>query len=632
MPLSPRNASYAISVRLDAKTHRLAGRERVTWQNLTVDTVSDARFHLYLNAFSNNRSVFMRESGGQLRSIGFDEESWGYCKITSIIQMDPSAPGGKAALAQTFPGEDRTVMRVTLPQPVPPGGETVFEIVFESQLPGVFARSGFDGDFHMVGQWFPKLGVYQEGRGWNCHAYHANSEFFADFGVYDVEITTPKRFVVGATGVEWAKVEKGGEVTRRYHAEDIHDFAWTACPDFVEVKDRWERAGHRVDLRFLMLPGNLPQQPRYARALKAALDWTADHLSPFPYPVFTVVDPASAGAAGMEYPTLVTAGTIPGMPRSTLWPELVVAHEFSHNYFCGMSASNEFEEAWLDEGFTSYCEMRIMESMFGKERSSLDGLFGWSVSNEATQRMTYTGLPDLDPMVKKSWEYKGNGSYSAISYSKSALVLRTLENQLGRPAFDRALKEYFRRTKFTHPTTDDFERIFPEAVGRDLQPMLHGLLYGTSTVDFEVASARTWRVPKDRGYFEKGEKMVLVGAAGEDKNKKGGTAKPPPADFISEVTIHRKGDLILPVEVKLTFENGSTRLEKWNGMERWKKFRYTGSRVVKVEVDPEGKVPLDLCRLNNGWQAKQDALPARSLVNRMRILVQGVLVVLLNVL
>lgn len=625
-PLSPRIANYAIGVRLDAKSHRLAGRERIVWRNTTNDTVSEAWFHLYLNAFSNNQTQFMRESGGQLRQIQFDQESWGYCQVGSISQEVPGTPGS-AALVQQFPGEDRTVMKVALASPVPPGGTAVFDVVFDCQLPRVFARSGYEHDFHMVGQWFPKLGVYEEGRGWNCHPYHFNSEFFADFGVYDVDITAPRGFVLGASGIEWAKAEKAGEVTHRFHAEDIHDFSWAACPRFIEVKDRWDKAGRHVELRFLMLPGNLPQEWRYARALKASLDWTAEHLAPYPYPTFTVVDPAAPGAAGMEYPALVTGGIHPAIPRALPLPELIVAHEFAHNYFYGISASNEFEEAWLDEGITSYCEMRILEAMFGKDRSNLAGLLGWNASSEAMQRASYLALPDLDPMVRKSWEYIGNGSYSTISYAKSALVLRTLENLLGRAVFDKALKGFFRRVRFTHTTTGDFERIFPEEAGRNLQPLLHTLLFGTDTVDYEVLSVRTQPVSRDRGYFERAGKMVLEGGS-EGKGKK---KKPETPAFRSVVNLHRKGDLALPVEVKVTFENGGIRMETWDGADRWKKFRYTGSPVIKVEVDPEGKVPLDLVRLNNGWQADPNPLPARSLVARARVVVQGILVALLNV-
>lgn len=648
-PLSPRIVRCAIHVKLDPKTHKLAGRERVIWRNTTADTVSEAKFHLYLNAFANDRTVFMRESHGWHRDFGAKDASYGYCRVTSIALVDPDG-GTPLPLNPEYPGEDRTVMRVALPRPVPPGGEASFDVVFDDLLPSVFARSGWEGDYYMVGQWFPKLGVYQEGRGWNCHPYHLNSEFFADFAVYDVDITTPARFVVGATGVEWGRSAKGGEVTRRYHAEDIHDFAWTAYPGFVEVKDRWKRAGAKVDIRLLMLPGDLAHAPRYARALKAALDWTADHLVPFPYPNFTVVDPGLNGSAGMEYPTLVTAGTHPAIPPSLVMPELVIVHEFAHNYFQGMSANNEFEEAWLDEGFASYLEMRILEAMYGKDRSYLAGFLGWNASSEGMQRATYLQMPDTDPVVKASWAYSGNGSYGVISYAKSALVLRTLEGLVGRSTFDRILKAFFDRVQFTHTTTADFEAAFHAGAGPEWDSLLRSLLVSTATVDYEVVSVRNSKAKARAGYFEEGGKWTLLEP---DKPAEDGGVRPPKKSganpgvaehgpkasktpkertTLSEVKVGRIGDLVIPVQVKVTFEGGVTRTEVWDGRGRWKRYTYTGPEVVRVEVDPGGKIPLDLDRLNNGWVAKPDPLPARSLVTRMRILVQGAMVALLNIL
>lgn len=620
-PLSPRNASYAISVRLDAEKHQLRGRERVTWRNTSADTVPDARFHLYLNAFANSRSVFMRESAGQHRQFGFDGGGWGYCKVLSIALVDPTAPGGRVPLARTYPGEDMTVMRVALPRPVPPGGEATFEVEFEDQLPEAFARSGFVGDFHMVGQWFPKLGVYEGGRGWNCHPYHLNSEFFADFGVYDVEITVPRGFVVGATGVEWDRAEKGGLTTFRYRAEDVHDFAWAACPRFVEVGDSWVRNGRSVAIRYLMLPGNLGHAPRYAAALKAAMDWTADHLEPFPYPAFTVVDPGMTGAAGMEYPTLITAGTHPIVPGGARIPEMVVVHEFAHNYFYGICASNEFEEAWLDEGFTSYCEVRILEAMYGKRGSMLDGLAGWHLSSEAQERMGYIGDPSSDPVALPSWKYRGWSSYSAMSYAKPALMLRTIENMLGTEPFDRRLRSYYRSARFRHPTEEDFLRAFEGAPGRDMAPLLNALLHTTATVDFQAMAVRTNPLVADRGWFERGGRWSL----GEGRKPKGeGGPATRVGKSLSVVTVRRNGELVLPVEIRVTFEGGASRTELWDGDGRWTRFTYRGPAVVKVEVDPEGKIPLDLERINNGWQKEPDPSATRALSARARIFFQAV--------
>lgn len=177
---------YEIQVSLDPTLKRLTGRQRLTWRNPSDDSVNDLWFHLYLNAFKNNRSTFFKESGGQLRDDEMEQDGWGWIDVTSLKLAD----GADLTSAMRFEHpddnnvEDQTVMRVALPSPVPPGGSITLDVTFEAQLPVVFARTGYKRDFYLVAQWYPKLGVYEpagmRGRtagGWNCHQFHANSEF-----------------------------------------------------------------------------------------------------------------------------------------------------------------------------------------------------------------------------------------------------------------------------------------------------------------------------------------------------------------------------------------------------------------------------------------------------------------------
>lgn len=624
-PMSPRNASYGISVKLDAAAHTIKGEETIRWKNLTRDTVADAWLHLYLNAFANNESLFMRESEGQHRQFDFDYKSWGYCRVTAIAQVLPD--GTKAPLKQLFPGpgQDRTVMRVELADAVPPGGETSFEVAFEDQLPKVFARSGYAGTFNMVGQWFPKLGVYEEGKGWNCHPYHVNSEFFSDFGVYDVAVTVPKEYVVGATGVLWSEAGNGKDKTLRFHAEDVHDFAWTASPDFLDESQEWKG----VRIRVLMQPGNRADMPRYFEAEKKSLEWFEKKLWKYPYSQITIVDPAAGGegAGGMEYPTLFTAGTSPFLPKGILFPEMVVVHEFGHNYWYGMSASNEFEEAWLDEGITSYYEMRIMDDWFGPDRSFVNGFFGWHFGDGQVQKMQYIAFPDLTPIVLESWKYPNGASYAVTEYSKSALVLKTLEGILGRDKMDEAMKVFFSRVKFTHPTTQDFVQILSEVTGRDLGPLMKSLLNGTGTVDFKVARVKSTFSGKIKGYdLDQSPPKVYASEkknAKTEKANKGEKGQKEKRSYDSVVVVQRKGELVLPVDVLVALDDGTEKRETWDGEGRYVTYTYQGAKVARVTVDPDGKVPLDLQRLNNGWVLQEDPLPARSLTTRWRVIFQS---------
>ncbi len=615
-PMSPRNANYAIVATLDAKEHSVKGTERVRWRNIQPVEASEAKFHLYLNAFANDRTVFFKESGGQLRGDKADMKNWGYCLVSSIAQVVDGQP---VPLKQEFPGEDRTVMRVALARPVPPGADAEFAVTFESKLPKVFARSGYAGDFHMVGQWFPKLGVWQGEKGWNCHAYHANSEFFSDFGVYDVDVTVPKNFVVGATGVQWSEQSKGDSKTLRFHAEDVHDFGWTASPKFLDRTETFDG----IKVRVLMQPGNAGHIGRYMEAARHTIECYAKWIWKYPYPQMTIVDPPTdgMGAAGMEYPMLITGGTSPFIPKALLMAEMVVVHEFGHNYWYGMEANNEFEEAWLDEGINSYYEGRIMDEAYGPKTSILEGLLGWHLGDFQMQRIQYTAIPDMDPMVQDSWKYSSNGSYSVISYSKSALVLKTLEGLLGQKKMDEVMKTFFDEVKFTHPTTEDFLRIVSRAAGRDLDPVLRPLIYGTGTVDFKVARVKNERRSEPEGYDLLKAPPTLMVVSKKDKKDKG-KPKDAKGTYDSTVTVQRKGDLVLPVEVRVTFADKTSKVESWDGQGRYKVWIYGGPKVTQVEVDPEGKIPLDLQRLNNGWSAEGDAGGASSLVSRFRAVFQ----------
>jgi bifunctional DNA-binding transcriptional regulator/antitoxin component of YhaV-PrlF toxin-antitoxin module len=237
------------------------------------------------------------------------------------------------------------------------------------------------------------------------------------------------------------------------------------------------------------------------------------------------------------------------------------------------------------------------------------------------QRMQYMAIPDMDPMVQCSWKYSSNGSYSVISYSKSALVLKTLEGLLGQKKMDEVMSTFFDEVKFTHPTTEDFLRIVSRAAGRDLAPVLKPLIYGTGTVDFKVARVKNERRSEPEGYDLAKAPPKLMVVPKKDKNDKG-KEKGAKGTYDSKVTVQRKGDLVLPVEVRITFADKSSKVESWDGQGRYKVWTYGGSKVTLVEVDPEGKIPLDLQRLNKGWSDEGDGGGASSVVSRIRAVIQ----------
>jgi len=198
-------ADYEIEVSLDPDTHRLQASERVRWTNSTATPTDEIYLHLYLNAFASSETTFMRElRGSSLRSRVALSDDWGWVRIERMV-LDGSVdlmPEMEFVRPDDDNADDFSVARVALGRVVEPGDVVELEIEFSAQLPRVIARTGFMDDFHLVGQWFPKLGVFEGEEGWNCHQFHASSEFFADFGTYRVSITLPENWVLGATGVE----------------------------------------------------------------------------------------------------------------------------------------------------------------------------------------------------------------------------------------------------------------------------------------------------------------------------------------------------------------------------------------------------------------------------------------------
>ncbi|MFW6140818.1 MAG: M1 family metallopeptidase [Acidobacteriota bacterium] len=604
--LSKHIVDYRIKARLNPEEKTVTGHQILTWLNDSSIPVSELQFHLYLNAFRNSRSTFLIESGGESRSFKMDEDHWGYIDVKSISLKN--GPDLIETVEFIHPDddneEDRTVMRLPLPKLVLPQNKVTLEIEFLSKLPKVFARSGFYKDFFMVAQWFPKIGVFQEGE-WNCHQYHSNSEFFADFGVYEVDITVPRDYVVGATGKRVRRVEnEDGTITYTHYQEDVHDFAWTASPDFIELSELFTLDKPRVntEMIFLVQPEHENLMQRYKSSLKNGIEFYSTNYGAYPYETITLVDPPlkAMGAGGMEYPTLFTAGGASFIPEGIRMTEMVTIHEFGHNFWYGMVASNEFEEPWLDEGFNSYSEVKAMSLYYGKNTSMID-IFGIKIGDIHTQRMSVMGSPSLDSILKKSWEFYSGGSYSANSYAKAAFVLLTLENYLGQETMNQVMKTYFERWRFRHPVTQDFIDVAEEVSGQNLDWFFDQFLKSPGTLDYAVSQVRSQEVKEPKGIFDHGEVLPKEEEEKEETQEK---------KYKNIVTVVRRGEWFFPQEILITFENGEEMRESWDGKERWKRFVYYRPVELKSAcVDPENKVVLDINYLNNSRLREEEKAP-----------------------
>lgn len=605
-PLTPATASYEISCRLDAPKKTVEGTELLTWTNRTSRPAATLQFHLYLNGFRNNRSTFMREAGDKHRSVPVTD-SWGSIEVTRMTFGDGTDL--LPALTWISPDDgnpdDRTVAEVTLPRPVAPGETARVSLDFRSRLPRVSERTGWKGDYFLVAQWFPKIGVLEES-GWNCHQFHANAEFFADFGDYDVSIDVPAQYKgkVGATG---RRVEErpasGDRILYRFRQESVHDFAWTADPGFVVLHDFFREAGlHDVELHLFVQPEHASQAARHFRAVKTALSLMGRILGPYPYETLTMVDPAwgARGSGGMEYPTFITCGTHLVAPANVHDPEDVTIHEFGHQYFYGLLASNEFEEPFLDEGFDAYMTSRVLKTAYGPNHPTLD-LFGYRLplgiekhypvdANRSSFREA-----THDVHAQRAWAFRDTRTYAAGTYSHTALALSTLESLIGSNVMDRALRLYFERWRFRHPRMRDFVAAVNEVTGRDWTWFFARTFYGSGDVDYAVERAVSKAATPLRGLVEKDGRLVETPATARGRG------------WDSEALVTRRGETALPVEIVLRFEGGRTYRSTWDGEARWKRFRISGGpKLVEAVVDPDEKIALDSDRTNNGRRVVPD--------------------------
>ncbi len=606
---SPRNANYSIDVRLDPDNRILTGRAVLTWRNITTVAAPDLRFHLYYNAWRNSRSTWMRERelgrGPGLASR--PEADWGWIDVTAVRLLGDTGPQDLTDRLRFISPDDnnpddRTVLSVAMPTAVAPGETVNIELEWSSRVPRTFARTGTIGDFFFIAQWFPKIGVLED-TGWNCHRFHASTEFFSDYGVYDVRITVPTGWVVGATGLgQEPRDNPDGTTTHRYVQEDVHDFAWTTSPDFLDLQERFEVAGlPPVQMRLLLQPEHAGQAARHFEATRATLQHYGQWFGSYPYEQITIVDPAwQSGAGGMEYPTLFTAGARWLAPSDVSQPESVTMHEAGHQFWYGVVGNNEFEHAWLDEGLNTFSTARALAASFTPHHISRRYFGGfvpfvfrdisWSRATDGNRLAGYRTAARMDAQQTPTYEY-WPGTASAITYNKTALWLHTLERYLGWEQVREILSVFYQRWQFRHPRPEDFFAVANEVSGRDLSWYFDQVHGGTQIFDYAVQQV-TSRPLRDRGFVDGDREPTF-----RDPIDEGGLTR-------TTVTVRRRGDGIFPVDVRVVFDDGETVREQWDGRALWRVFTYErAAGAVRVEVDPDRVLLLDVDYGNNSWTA-----------------------------
>ncbi len=625
-PLSARQTYYKIDARLDPESKIVTGEMEAYWVNKSTDIVPDIQLHLYMNAFRNNKSTFNKDAGLNLIDKKID---FGWIDIKSFKDRK----GNDLLEKMTFicpddnNADDQTVIKILTFEPSKPGDTVFIKVNFETKLPKGSFRTGFADDYFFVAQWFPKFGVFEPAGmryattgGWNCHQFHRNSEFYSNHSVYDVDITVPADYVTGSGGMLIKEVQDtaGKTKTLTYRAEDIVDFAWTTWPGYAVYNDEWKH----VKITLLLPHIRKDQVERQFRAVKNALEYLTDNVGPFPWSHLTFVDPPTIGgfAGGMEYTTLFTSASADKIPEFLHIPEMVTVHEFGHAYFMGILASNEFEEPWLDEGVNSFWEARIMDHYWGENSGLLDHPL-LKIADKSYSRTSYVGSParQVTTNGEYSWNYP-HGTYAMMSYTKATTILYTMMGILGEETTNEIFREYYRKWAFRHPSGKDFINVVNEVVtkmhgdkfGSDMNWFFDQTLYGTGIVDFKVSGFSNVKVRDFKGIISEADSHRLVTNVTKDDSI-----------YTSTVRLYRPGDVILPVDIMVHFENGDTVMETWDGKERFKDITYTGTRQIDwVKIDPEYKLRMDINFTNNSRTDNPDRVPVRRYIDKFIVFMQ----------
>jgi hypothetical protein len=561
----PERDRYVISATLDPEAHTVEGEVAIELTNRATVPIAELWFHLYLNAFASDETVFIREGSGRLRGVASSGE--GKIEI-GALSIDGRDALGRADL-EVIDG-DRTQMRVPLETPLAPGGAVRVQAEFVSTLPPVFARSGYSGSFHMVAQWFPKLAVLDRDGRWHSFPYHARGEFFAAFADYDLTVVTPSSFVVGATGRLVSEEPAGATITRRFLADGVHDTAFAAYDEFEEATATHEH----TTIRLLYPPGYDGTVSRHLAVVERGLERYGALFGDYPYSTLTVIVPprGAEGAAGMEYPTLfLTSGPWIDLPGIHAGAPATTAHELGHQWFQGLVATNEVEDPALDEGLTQWATGDLLDAMYGERSSAFDALgirFGYF---DAMRRWSMPPGRRVAPPLSPAYTF-GETDYGRSVYGRTSIVLETVGRTWGPERLEAALGRYAREQRFRHPTRADLYRAFDATYWRGF-------------------SARVLAPALERAEDAEIE-LLSVHPIGDD--------------FGYRIEAIRRGPLPLPISVRLVDDEGRRQMRTWpSDDERLDLEVEMESPLVEVVLDPHEHDLLDASVADNRWSTEE---------------------------
>ena len=571
------HVDYEMNINVDVSDFTYDGDQSIVYTNNSNDTINKVYYHLFFNAFKPNsqmdiRSRTIRDPDRRVgsRIVALEEKDYGDISVSTLKQ------DGKDVYFEV----NETVLLARLNKPLLPGKKTKLEMVFTAQIPLQIRRSGKlnkEGVDMTMTQWFPKLAEF-DSEGWHPNPY-IGREFHGVWGNYLVNITIDKNYVVGGTGYllnaneighgysEKAPKEKEEATnTWRFYAPDVHDFAWAADPDYIHDIKKSESG---VDLHFFYKPTvNVDDWKKLQDDSVKLMKYFEESIGPYPWKQYSIIQ---GGDGGMEYAmcTMIT-GERP-------YPSLlgVTAHEMAHAWFQHLLATNEAKHAWMDEGFTEY-----VTSLSENYVNDVDPEFPHKSSYDRYYLLASSGFEQAQTIHSDRYDY--NFAYGASAYSKGSVFLSQLGYIIGKENLDKTLKRYYEEFKFKHPTPNDFKRVAEKVSDLELEWYLNEWTRTPHKIDYgiDISSLESERA----------------------------------------ITLKRKARIPMPIEVVVSFEDGSSDLyyipndllhgyksfnkevylmEPWNWVSTEYEFVVEGNKkIIKIEIDPSKRIA-DVNQLDN---------------------------------
>ncbi len=570
-------ADYRIDATLDPGTETLRGTERITYRNNAPESLPHLWMHVEQNICAKESLTnLLNQPPLVFLSTAFDFSCQGF--DGGLVLESVKVNGADAPYRVTG-----TTMRIDLPRPLSAGASLTIDIAWHFRIPPYGAgRMGHDGTLYELGQWYPRMAVYDDVKGWNAEPYIGAGEFYLEYGRFEVNLTVPWNYVIAATGTlrnaddvltpaqreRLARArtsatpiaiigdEVGTEATRpeavgtqvwRFSADSVRDFAFAAAPNF-----RWDASGYDGILVHTYYRPSATRWPEANRMARETVKYFSEQWMRYPYAQVSSVE---GPIEGMEYPMITFDPA--GPSREEL--QWVVAHEIGHQWTPMVVGSNERLYPWMDEGFNTFIDLANSAKYFAGTA------YGDSIEVHPLHLYPDHAVAGVEqPMITPPVESR---DLFWTGYQKPALMLQTLRYQvLGKEAFDPAYRDYLRTWAFKHPTPSDFFRLMRDDTGVELDWFWRDWVYGTARPDIAVQAI--------------------------DNGEKGAT-----------VTLVNKGTMRLPILLRLTFADGSTEnvklpAEAWNLGSTFIYRVAKGKQVTRAEVDPDQQLP-DTDRGNN---------------------------------